>query len=452
VVSSHFLQDAPEPPGSDAVQVIVPFTDDLSSASVDQLRHWVRSLRRAQSRLDGHAFKVRAELARRQSVDASVDLPDILRSDGGLTGRQAAKQADIAGRADALQECGAQLAAGDLTRSHFEQLARAQQLEPDAFSADETALTEAAQTLAPDQFARHVSHWVSSQATDDGSDRFNRQRQKRFLTISELDSGMIGVRGELDPEAGAKLQTVLGQVSDDLWRAESEGRRPRSSSAQRLADALIETVLQRVPAVLNGSGEQGRPVLHIALDYDTLRSQVDAAHRDPASSTKSGPSDTDCCSLPSASDRKLRQSAGRRAGTGSGLGTTTTGAPLSPATVRRLACDAEVIPTVLSAEGMVLDQGRRRRTATATQRSALILRDGHCVFPGCDRPPSWCQVHHLKPWHQGGSSNLDNLALICSAHHHLVHEGGWVLTPVGPNSWTARPPGRPRPRRGRNAA
>lgn len=450
MVASLLLRDPSGPFGSDAVQIVVPFAEDLCGASVDQLRDWVRLLRRAQSQLDGYAFQVRAELARRQRVDSSVDLPDILRSDGGLTGRQAAKQADIAGRADTLQKCGAQLAAGELTRGHFEQLARAQQLEPEAFNTDEAALAEAAHTLAPDQFARHISHWVSAQATGDGSDRFVQQHQKRYLTIRELDSGMIGVRGELDPEAGAKLQTALGQVADDLWRAESEGKRPRSSSTQRLADALVETVSRRAPAVLDGSGEPGRPVLHVALDYDTLVSRVEAARDRSSSVVRGGPTYKADCTSPALGSGVVDLS-DARLGAASGLDTTTTGAPLTPATIRRLACDAEVIPTVLSTEGVVLDQGRRRRTATAAQRSALILRDRHCVFPDCDRPPSWCQVHHLKPWHQGGSTDLDNLALICSTHHHLVHEGGWVLKPVGSHVWTARPPGRPQPRPRRKA-
>ncbi|HVH62148.1 MAG TPA: HNH endonuclease signature motif containing protein, partial [Candidatus Dormibacteraeota bacterium] len=58
---------------------------------------------------------------------------------------------------------------------------------------------------------------------------------------------------------------------------------------------------------------------------------------------------------------------------------------------------------------------------------ALNARDRHCRWPGCERPAGWCDGHHLKPWIQGGSSDLENLTLLCGRHHRLVHEGGWQL-------------------------
>ena len=100
--------------------------------------------------------------------------------------------------------------------------------------------------------------------------------------------------------------------------------------------------------------------------------------------------------------------------------------PMTPAAMRRLACDAGIIPVVLG--GPTVDLGIRRRTITTAQRNALIVRDGGCVFPGCDRPPSWCDGHHVIHWLNHGPSELWNLTLLCSAHHRPVHEGGWQLT------------------------
>ncbi|MCB9388026.1 MAG: DUF222 domain-containing protein [Acidimicrobiia bacterium] len=125
---------------------------------------------------------------------------------------------------------------------------------------------------------------------------------------------------------------------------------------------------------------------------------------------------------------------------GAHVGDTSLGVALSAATIRRLACDAGVIPTVLGGDSQILDVGRMRRTATAAQRSALEHRDGHCVFPGCDRPPGWCQVHHLIPWKTGGSTNLDNLVMLCGTHHHMLHEGRWKLRRDS-SGWVAIPPG-----------
>ncbi len=121
-----------------------------------------------------------------------------------------------------------------------------------------------------------------------------------------------------------------------------------------------------------------------------------------------------------------------------------TGEPLHPETVRRMACDAGVIPVVLGGAGEVLDYGRARRTVSTTQRRALALRDRGCVFPDCDRPPGWCEGHHIVPWPAGGATDMANLALLCHHHHKAVHEGGWTLAraPDGRLSFT-RPDGTP---------
>jgi hypothetical protein len=95
-----------------------------------------------------------------------------------------------------------------------------------------------------------------------------------------------------------------------------------------------------------------------------------------------------------------------------------------------------------------LDVGRSTRVVTPAQRSALAVRDGGCVFPDCDRPLTWCEGHHLVSWLDGGPTDLANLALLCRAHHHAVHEGGWQLTRGPDGRFTAAPP----PRRRHHAA
>ncbi len=94
--------------------------------------------------------------------------------------------------------------------------------------------------------------------------------------------------------------------------------------------------------------------------------------------------------------------------------------PVSAAAARQLACDADVLPVVLGGRGQVLDVGRTRRLFGNDLRQALTARDRGCVFPGCDRPPRQCEAHHLIPWWAGGSTSLDNGALVCRFHHRLV--------------------------------
>jgi hypothetical protein len=103
------------------------------------------------------------------------------------------------------------------------------------------------------------------------------------------------------------------------------------------------------------------------------------------------------------------------------------GDPVSPATVRRLACDARLLPIVLGGAGQVLDAGRSRRLATGPLRRALVVRDRGCAFPDCDRPPRWCDAHHVRSWTQGGGTDLGNLVLLCRRHHRLIHERDWTV-------------------------
>jgi hypothetical protein len=153
--------------------------------------------------------------------------------------------------------------------------------------------------------------------------------------------------------------------------------------------------------------------------------------------------------------------------------------PLDPETCRRLACDGAVTrvlvsrhrthddpggegslaaqlqaaatrlpPTLGGAPTQPLEVGRTSRVVSAAQRAALVVRDGGCAVAGCQRPPAWCEAHHLVHWLHGGPTDLANLALVCRAHHRAVHEGGWQLTRQPDGRLVATPPHRnrvPRP-------
>ncbi|MHA7264652.1 HNH endonuclease signature motif containing protein, partial [Arthrobacter sp. TMN-37] len=127
--------------------------------------------------------------------------------------------------------------------------------------------------------------------------------------------------------------------------------------------------------------------------------------------------------------------------------------------IRRLACDADLIPLVLGGKGQVLDLGRSQRLFPPHLRRALVARDKGCAFPGCTIPATWCEAHHIRPWAKGGTTTLTDGALLCPHHHHRIHEGPWTvhskhgipwfLPPhhLDPDQrprrnayWTARPP------------
>jgi len=112
----------------------------------------------------------------------------------------------------------------------------------------------------------------------------------------------------------------------------------------------------------------------------------------------------------------------------------------------RLRAAVALLPPVLGgAPTQPLEVGRASRVVGAAQRTALAVRDGGCVFPGCSRPLAWCEAHHLRHWLHGGPTDLANLALVCRAHHRAVHEGGWRLVRLPNGQLTASPPHRRHP-------
>jgi len=102
------------------------------------------------------------------------------------------------------------------------------------------------------------------------------------------------------------------------------------------------------------------------------------------------------------------------------------GRRVSAETFRRLACDSGLVPVAVDAEGRPLDVGRRTRSIPPAIRRALQVRDRHCQFPGCTNS-LYVHAHHVEHWLHGGETSVENLALLCAAHHHAVHEGGWTV-------------------------
>jgi len=111
---------------------------------------------------------------------------------------------------------------------------------------------------------------------------------------------------------------------------------------------------------------------------------------------------------------------------GTGHAGTSRGTQLSIPNLLRLAAEADIIPVVLNDAGGILAYGRTRRLATRAQRLALTARDRGCSFPGCDRPPTWCQAHHITPWQHGGHTDVDCLTLLCGHHHREFDKQGWT--------------------------
>ena len=212
--------------------------------------------------------------------------------------------------------------------------------------------------------------------------------EQRGLSVSRTFRGAVVGDFSLDAEGGELLMCAL-EAYTDLPTPEDE-----RTHSQRRADGLVTLCRNSLDIGTPGhvAGTE-RPHVSVIIDYPTLLEMAKA-------SRVGGASESGRCEL-------------ERTG------------PISAETARRIACDAGISRIIMDPDGIPLDVGRSRRTVPPPLRKAVVARDRGCVFPGCDRLPSRCQAHHVIHWSHGGVTSLDNLVLLCSHHHHQLHEGGW---------------------------
>ncbi|WP_394248085.1 DUF222 domain-containing protein [Arthrobacter pityocampae] len=125
---------------------------------------------------------------------------------------------------------------------------------------------------------------------------------------------------------------------------------------------------------------------------------------------------------------------------GAGSGRAVFAEQLSARSIRRIACDADLIPLVLGGEGQILDIGRAGRLFPPHMRRALVARDRGCAFPDCSIPATWCEAHHITPWSRGGTTGIANGVLLCAHHHHTIHDGLWTVASHNGIPWFTPPP------------
>ena len=212
----------------------------------------------------------------------------------------------------------------------------------------------------------------------------------------ELGSGELGSgqRGSGQPGSGQAASGQAGSGGPGSGKRGSAdvavGEVDMRSAAARRADALVEVCrLALRTGELPHNGGQA-PQLNITIDVDALRDGVSGGVLD-------------------------------------------TGEALSAGALRRLACDAQILPIVLNGASVPIDVGRARRLYIGAARTAILIRDGGCAFPGCDRPPRWTDIHHMISWIDGGPTDQDNGVALCGYHHRFMHrqddrvDGGWQV-------------------------
>lgn len=254
-------------------------------------------------------------------------------------------------------------------------------------SFDEAAFLEKAREQNVSEFRKTCEHARHAQDPSGFAEAERERHEHRFLKLSPQEDGALAFRGWLDPEASSRLRSALEPL------ARKSGAGDDRTREQRLADALVEATT---------GGQQTELVVSCTLE--TLEGRAGS----PAAETEWG-----------------------------GL--------LSGESVERLVCGGATLRRlVLDGDGVVIDFGRRKRLLSAQARRALEARDKHCVWPGCDRPPRWCDTHHRREWRLGAPTSVEESALLCGRHHKLRHDGGWQLFRTQAGKWKAISPLPPR--------
>ncbi|MCW2631854.1 MAG: endonuclease [Pseudonocardia sp.] len=282
-----------------------------------------------------------------------------------------------------LAATAAVFAAGEVGLRHVEVIAdalgsrAAERLAPQVWAGVEEQLANNARLYRPRELAGFARELIDT-VDQDGAEPDDRELpQLNELHLTRNPAGAGGrIKGVLDASTFDALATALSALS-----------RPTTgdlrSVGERHADALAEICRHtldhgRTPAM---GGE--RPHLNITVSLSELE--------------------------------------------GRGRGASLDTGPLSPSELRRIACDARVMPVVLGGNGQPLDVGRAMRTVPAHLRRAVVVRDHGCAFPGCGREPGWCDAHHIVPWEHGGPTEIGNLVMLCRFHHRLLHQPGWTV-------------------------
>lgn len=275
---------------------------------------------------------------------------------------------------------------------------------------------------------------------DGAQPREERQRELRSLTVQQLSTGMTkftwmlpGVDAALvtnslisvarlvdsapDPEAASMNSEFLADANAHNVAANSDGCAPATASydvygkpvgvtatlwAQKLSDAALacfeHAARCRANSVEAGTDAVPAVQLVVRVALDTLSGGLGLAEVDGAGS-------------------------------------------VSASQARQLAARAEIIPAVLGSEGELLDLGRSRRLFSRKQRIALIERDGACAWPGCGTLPGWSDAHHIEWWSRdAGPTDIANGVMLCSGHHHRIHDNGWSVVVRPPDYAPSGPP------------
>lgn len=434
----------------------------------------ITALSRVDSAVVARRSVIVSELSRRRS-----DAADRVRQAGNMSAREAKKAAKTADGLAKLGKTREALERGEIGKEQAEQLASRMDKPELAKNVvdNEEALLERAKNESVDEFARTMRKDDLDSSPDGGNTQARRQRQARTGSMwIDPDTGMHHLFAKFDPVTGARVSASLAAMVDKIWRAEhAPGVRNKRRLDHRRADALEALICRGMTRTAAEGGPTDDPATDDPATDDTATDDTATGSTTPCEgapdnqqgfdfggSTGGSRCDTPASPQPSGPVERADQGlapvppppsntqllvianldALRQVLSGGSLAD---GTPLPAETVATMACDADILPAIFDTAGQPLWLGRTQRLATSAQRAAVTVRDHGCIV--CGASAEFCQVHHIIWWSNGGTTDLDNLCLLCSGHHTMVHERGLTITTT-PDGFKVQPrPVRPPARR-----
>jgi hypothetical protein len=354
--------------------------EDLTFVGDEELVADLDELERASRAIEAERCRRLVELERRGAFarEGFLSLTAWVIARHRVPASSAARRLRLARVLERMPLVAASLASGEIDPAAAGLLASARQMCPEAFAELEGVLVDAARALGLGDLRRVVERFRQAADAERAELAEDRRYARRGLYVSPTLDGMVRVDGDLDAETGQALISALRAVMD----TEARGRAgpDRRTPAQRRADALGEICRAWLDRSDRPTVAGERPHVVVTVDLEALRGLPGAAELEDAG-------------------------------------------PITPEAARRLACDARVSRVITGPGSRPLEVGRSSRVVPPALRRALVVRDRGCRFPGCGRPPGWCDAHHVVHWADGGETGLGNLVLLCRSHHRLIHRG-----------------------------
>lgn len=386
-----------EPLGRDALTAMRAGIAELAAESRDQwtgdaLSDRLVALLELKERVDAELITLAATWRRKRAWEADGSLSAVawLTHRAPLTSREAQHIVKSAEVVDRCPEVAASLASGQTTTSHVGILARvASRRRRDLMAEHDATLAEQAQELSVRDYTNLVRRWAAIADDHLAADIHEESRPVNEVYAAVTVDGWVDGRFRLDPISGSRLLGTLDHLAPPDPAGTPDGVR---SLSRRRGDALADLAAW----YHRGARPAGNPPnIDVVVDVATLNGDTpDLAQIR--------------CDL-------------------DGVG------PVSRSTLEQVGCSATLTRLVMAGKSVVLDMGRRTRFATSAQRRAIVLRDGGCLFPSCDRPHQWCDIHHIEGFARGGRTDIAKMLPLCARHHTLIHNSKWTIS-INPDS------------------